>query len=336
MKESLKERCELLADNYTLVSNSFKWEFEMMNMVAAINYTNLGMKADPEKMMECREILKKKHGYFSEMRSTIELAILSEMALEKNPAAYLDEVTAVYEKIKAHKILTSEYMVLSALIICEQRKVGQADEVIKRTKSLIKKMEKKHPFLTGYEDMPFATLMAMLIVEGDKLVVPVDEDKLIEDMESCFTILKKKFPMHTDAVQGLCEVLTLCSGGTEDKCAKAAEIFDELKKAGVKYGKSTELAALGALVDLEMDADAIAREIAECSEYLKKHKGFGNLALGKEYRAMFAALLVAEEYSSESKSIYASTLGSSIAVIIAEEIVMMIIMASMAASTSSN
>ena len=253
MRETLKERCELLAENYTLIEKNFKWEFNMMYLVAAINYTSMGMKADAEKMKECREILKRKHGVFSELRSTIELAVISRMALEQNPAAFLDELTGVFEKVKEHKFFTSEYMVIAALIICEQHKVGKADEVIKKMRSILKKMEKKHPFLTGYEDMPFATIMAIL---------PEDEDKLIDDMEACYAVLKKKFTMHEDAVQGLCQVLAVeaamdgtVTGTTEDKCAKAAEIFDELKKAGVKYGKSTELAALGALVALDMDAE---------------------------------------------------------------------------------
>ena len=98
MKDSLREKCELLADNYTVIEKNFKWEFNMMYLVAAINYTSMGMKADTEKMKECREILKKKHGVFSELRSTVELAVISKMALEQNPAAYLDELTGVFEK----------------------------------------------------------------------------------------------------------------------------------------------------------------------------------------------------------------------------------------------
>lgn len=326
MRDSLKEKCELLAENYTVIHQSFKFEFEMMNLVAASHFTNAGRKADPEKMKECKAIFAKKQGVFSDLRGTIQLALLSKMATESNPAAYLDEVIGVYEKIAKGKFFTSSYMALSAVIICEQHKVGQAEEIIKRMKRIMKKMEKKHPVLTGQEDLPLATLMA---------IVTEDEDAMIDEMEACFEILKKKFPMHANAVQGLCQVLTMSGSGTEDKCARAVEIFDAMKEQGVKYGKDTELAALGALVDLDMDTEEIAHQIRECSELLKKHKGFGNLALGKEYRAMFAALLVAEEYSSRSGGLYATTLGSSIAIVIAEEIVMLILMSSAAASSAS-
>ena len=283
------------------------------------------MKADVSVIKQCRDILHKKEGVFSDLRGSVELALLSRMAVSRNPENYLEEVTGVYNKVKKGKIFTNEYMVLVALIICEQHKIGQAEDVIKKMKTIIKKMEKEHPFLTGKEDMPYATIMAML---------PNDVDKMIDDMEKCYAVLKKEFPMHGNAVQGLCQVLTLSGLNFDDKCTKALEIYDALRKTGIKYGKSTELAALGALVDLKMAPEAIAQEIHDASELLKKHKGFGNMALGKEHRAMFAALLVAEEYSENIGSVNTSVIGSSLAVAIAEEIVIMILMSSAAASNA--
>ena len=327
MNAILRQKCELLADNYTLIHKEFMWDFEIMSVVAASSYMNAGKKADIAKMKECKALLAQKQGIFSELRSTIELALLSKMAVEDNPEAFLDEVIGVYEKVKKGKIFSNPYMVLTALIIVEQHKVGHAEDIIKKMRTIMKKMEKEHPFLTGSEDMPFATIMALS---------PIDVDKMIAEMEECFEILKKKFPMHKDAVQGLCQVLSLSGSNTEEKCKKAADIFDALKKKGVKYGKSTELAALGALVDLKMDVNTIVQEISECSDLLKTHKGFGNLALGKEYRAMFSALLVAQEYATPTNGLSAATIGSSIAVTIAEEIVMLIIISSCAATSAAN
>ena len=211
------------------------------------------------------------------------------------------------------------------MIICDQHKVEQADEVIEKMKDIMEKMKKEHPLLTASEDMPLATVMALM---------SEDTEKQISEMEECYDILKRKFPFHNDAVQGLCQVLCLSGSGTEEKCAKAEKIFDALKKKGVKYGKDTELAALGALVDLDMEPEDIAEEIREVSDLLQAHKGFGNITLGKEYRAMFAALLVAQEYSSEVVSSDATSIGSALALIIAEEIVMLILIASTTAATS--
>ena len=83
-----------------------------------------------------------------------------------------------------------------------------------------------------------------------------------------------------------------------------------------------------------MEPEDIAEEIREVSDLLQAHKGFGNITLGKEYRAMFAALLVAQEYSSEVVSSDATSIGSALALIIAEEIVMLILIASTTAATS--
>lgn len=325
MKESLRVKCELLAENYTLIHNEFKWDFEMMSLAAAGIYTSAGIKADTARMKECHEILKKKASVFSELRGTTELALLGRMAVSNNPENYLDEVLGVYKQVMKGKIFSSPYYILSALIIVEQHKVGQADDIIAKTRKIIKKMGKEHPILTGHEDVPFATVMAML---------PDEVDSLIDEMEACYDILKKKFPMHKDAVQGLCQVLSVSSMDNEEKSKKAVDIFEALKKNGIKYGKSTELAALGALVDIHLDAATIASEISEASELLKKHKGFGNLALGKEYRAMFAALLVAEEYLDNNSPVGTTLMGSSLAVVIAEEIILLILISVQAASTA--
>ncbi len=329
MKESLKMKCELLAENYATIHQNFKWSFELMSLAAAGVYTSAGIKADAARMKECQEIIKKKQSIFSELRGTTELAILARMAVSNNPENYVDEVMGVYKQIMKGKIFSSPYYVLSALIIVEQHKVGQADEIIDKTKKIIKKMGKEHPLLTGQEDVPFATVMAML---------PDEVNSLIHEMEACYDILKKKFPLHKDAVQGLCQVLSVSKMDNEEKCKKALDIFEALKKKGIKYGKSTELSALGSLVDIHLDAETIASEISEASELLKKFKGFGNLALGKEYRAMFAALLVAEEYLKENNGIGTTLMGSSLAVVIAEEIILLIMIAaqSSAVSTANN
>lgn len=309
MRDSLKERCELLTENYSVIDRNFKWEYEVMHIVAANTFTSVGLKADPEKMKECKDMLAKKHGFFTSLRSTTQLALISKMAIESDPAAYLEEVTAVYEKIIEGKVFSSNYMVLPAMVICDQHKADEADAIIQKMKTIMEKMEKEHPLLTGSEDLAFAALMAM---------TAENVDKMIEDMEGCFEILKKKFPMHKNAVQGLCQVLALSGNGTEEKCAKAVAIFDSLKEMGVKYGKTGELAALGALVDVDMEAEEIAREIMECSELLKKERDFGNLLLGEEYRSMFAALLVVEEYALGKNGLYVTTLGSSIAIEISD------------------
>ncbi len=326
MNERVKEKCELLADNFLLISKEFKWELEMMSIIAASIYTNAGLKADPAKMRECLGILKKKKGLFSDLRGTAELALLSKMAISNAPENYLDEVIGVYDKVTKGHIFTSAFMVQSAMLICDRHLVGKADEIIKKTEKIMKKMNKEHPILTGSEDLPLATIMAML---------PGDPDALVEEMENCYELLKKEFPMHKNAVQGLCQVLTMSSQAAEDKCGKVMAIFNALKERKDKFGKDTEIAALGSLVDLDMDAAAIADEIGEASRLLKEHKGFGNFRLGKEYRAMFAAFEVADVFGGEQKP-DSSILGSSIAVVIAEEIMIALIAASTAAAASSS
>ena len=50
---------------------------------------------------------------------------------------FLDDVIAVFDKVCAGRVFTSSYMVLCALIICDQHKVEQADEVIEKMKDIM-------------------------------------------------------------------------------------------------------------------------------------------------------------------------------------------------------
>lgn len=327
MNELLKEKCELLADNHEIVRKEFKWDYDMMSVVAGSIFSSAGQKANPEKMKICREILKKHSKAFSNFRSTVELAVISKMAVSNNPENYLEEVMGVYEKIKGKKIFTSEYMVLAAMCICDQHKVGQAEEVVEKANKILKKMEAKHPLLTGSEDTSYATLLAMT----DRSV-----DEITEDIEKCFTILKEKFTFHKNAVQGLSMVLALKGDDAKSKCERILQIYQALKDQNVKWGKETELVALASLLDIDMDVKKLADEIADASAYLKKRKGFGDWAMGKEYRAMFAALITSEVYSDEASAVNSSLLGSSLGIIIAEQVAVMLIVTSSAAATAAS
>ena len=148
--------------------------------------------------------------------------------------------------------------------------------------------------------------------------------------------MKQKFSFHNNAVQSLSHVLTLCVGEAQQKCDRVSAIYDALVVKGLTYGKDYELASLGALVNIDMTPEEVADEIADAAEFLKKCKGFGDWSIGQKSRTMFAALMAAQAYAPCSHVMDFSVLGSSLSMVIAEEVCLMATMMMVCTSTSSS
>ncbi len=58
MNEILKDKCNLLADNYMVIYNGFQFEEDQICKVAGLIYTSADRRAEAEKLTECRKILK--------------------------------------------------------------------------------------------------------------------------------------------------------------------------------------------------------------------------------------------------------------------------------------
>lgn len=326
--ELLQAGCELLADNRDLIHKGFAWDYDMMSAVGGMIFTSAGKVADVERMKQCKSILKRQEGMFSDFRGNMVIPVISKMALSEDPDAYLRELVMVYKKIRDGKFFGSEYMALAALCICDGNGADRVDEIAGKTQTLIKRMKEIHPFLTSDEDLAFVALLAM---------TPKSEEQIIEETEVCYHAMKNKFSFHSNAVQSLSHVMALSEGSAEEKCGKVIRIYDALVSRGIKYGKEYELASLGALVNLEVDADQLADEIAEASEYLHTRKGFGAWGMGSKARQMFAALLTSYAHSGENAAMNASVLGSALSIVIAEEVALIAaITASAAASNAAN
>jgi hypothetical protein len=192
-------------------------------------------------------------------------------------------------------------------------------------------MNKEHPILTSSEDIIFAVL---LVMTGKSV------DTIITEMEDCYDYLKKELKIRVGAneIQGLGEIRALTDGNMREKSDRALRIYNAFGERGVKYGKSyNEFASLGALIDVDVETRVLVDEIIETADYLKESKKFGGWVMDKKQRLMFAAMLVGDAYNAESAIITGSAIGSTVSMVIAEEVAMIMCMTVIiASSTSSN
>ena len=300
MKESIKNKVDLLVANKEKIEKEFKWGYSVMNIAAALVFTGADKDVDIERLKECKKILEKNTGALSSFQANSAAVIVSKMALADNPEQYIKNVKAIYD-----------------------------EKIAAKYRELYKKMEKKHPFLTSSEDIVYVVLLAMT----DK-----DVDTIFNEIEDCYTYLKndKKLKVGNNELQGLGEILALTDGNIREKSDKVVDLYNTILGHGVKWGKEhNEFGSLGTLIDINANNDALVDEIVEVSNYLKSCKGFGGWTLDTKQRQMFSAMLVGDSYGENGSLMGSSAVNSTVAMVIAEEVALMICIMACASAASS-
>ncbi len=323
MKTTVQRRCELLVENRQLANKASLLENSLIKMIAAASYTEKDMTIDTDQLKDCLNILRKKQGCLSYLRGNNELIIASKMALSNDPEGYLDDVIKVYGVFQKGRFFGSYYRVLAAISICDAGRAAQAEEIVEKTNALLKEMGNSHPWLTSDEDTSVVVLLAMT----DK-----STEDILTELEDSFQYIKKSFSFHENAAYSLSQVLTTLDGSYDKKGDKALEIYNAFKEAGSQYGKNYELASIGALVNINMNAGDLVSEVIEAAEFLKSQKGLGKLEMDRYTRLMFSTMIISSIYSEEAGSSSASVTSGALATVITQQICMYV--AVMAASAS--
>ena len=326
MTDAVRERCELLANNRAEIRKNFFLEKELMSVAGGLIFTAEGKEADIEKLKSCRKLLTKNSRPLSNLRDIIELALLSKMALSDSPENYLSSFLDVYKKVQQGKFLENDFMVLASILILDLELQDNCDEIIERANELKKRMNKDHPFLTSVDDTSFIMFLAI----SNKSI-----DTILADLEESYLYLTKtcKVSVGADPAYELCEVLAVSNGDMKEKCDKVMRIHSALSKRNKEYNTGLSFSALGSLIDIDMDAEKIADEIAGAETCLEDQKGFGRTSMDHATRVMFATLVVASVYGSNVTAAGNSVISNTLSLVWAKQISSMVSVAANVAPT---
>lgn len=325
MNERTLARCKNLIKNKETMKSAFAWEDGLTHLACAGIFINKEQTANEEMLLQCKDILKRNTGIFSNFKSTAKPMIVAMLASNENPQLLMERGLKVYDLMK-EEFMSSVYLPIAAMIIAQYADEARYAELAQRTRRIYKQMRADHPFLTSGEDSTFCALMALL----DK-----PDEVLLGDAEECYKILKNNF-FSSNAVQSLSPVLAMCDGEPKIKCQRTMELFQKLKEAGHKYGTSYELPTLGVLAMADGNQDEIVAEMAEIDQWLSEQKGFGFFSsISAKQRLMYAGMIAQQDYIND-KMMQSAAVNGVISLIVAQQAAMCAAITAGAAATANN
>lgn len=325
MNERTLARCKNLIKNKETMKSAFAWEDGLTHLACAGIFINKEQTANEEMLLQCKDILKRNTGIFSNFKSTAKPMIVAMLAANENPQLLMERGLKVHDLLK-EEFMSSVYLPIAAMIIAQYADEARYAELAQRTRRIYKQMRADHPFLTSGEDSTFCALMALL----DK-----PDEVLLGDAEECYKTLKSNF-FSSNAVQSLSHVLAMCDGEPKIKCQRTMELFQKLKEAGHKYGTSYELPTLGVLAMADGNQDEIVAEMAEIDQWLSEQKGFGFFSsISVKQRLMYAGMIAQQDYIND-KMMQGAAVNGVISLIVAQQAAMCAAITASAATTANN
>lgn len=291
MRDILRNKCDLFADNYMELKNSFRWNYSTNNRLAALLYTMESRKVNIDAIKWCRNMIKENTGLFSQFKDTANFMTSTMLSLQENPTETFQHTLGIYRELKDTGLHSSAFLVIAALTIALQSKPEDYQRVIKGTKDFYSAMKKEHRLITSFDDYGYAALLALT---GQSV------DQAVREMESCYWLLKPDFS-YSNAVQSLSHVLAFSDENANAKCKRIVDLYQALKNRNLKYGKGLELSFLGITALLKADTQQLANEIMEVNHCIENKKGFGMWSISNRERLMFSVALVCDDYLDSMK-----------------------------------
>ena len=314
--------CRDFIYNRDTVRRTFKMESSYIYPVCANVFCARGMRADPERLKNCRDLLREKTGAFSNFRGTIRVLIISMLAAQIDPDGRMEQAVHNYRALK-ERFFGSQYLALAAFLMTELGSQAAVTEKVDRARTLYERMKAEHPLLTSSEDSVFAVLMAFS---------EQSDDALLDDMEQCYDLLRKRFGKR-NAVQSCSHVLAMLPGTPEEKTGRMLTLYDRILESGGKYGRNYQLPTLAAMAGIDADPELLVREMMEADRFLAGQKGYGALGMDRRTRMMHAAMLVSDAYSPREQVDTAAMTGT-VSLIAAQQAAMCAVIVSSTASSA--
>jgi hypothetical protein len=264
--EKAKNNMERYTQIHSQLKDRYRWKVSdqsLLMMVASLYITN-NRSFDIERFNDVAEHIKNHSGLFSPLRSQSRFTFAAMLDTRfENPKEMFPVFMAAYNELISAGFSRNIFTYIAAmLLVTTDAKDLQA--LSTRARSIYKKMREEHLFLTGHSDYPLAVTLA----KNDR---PADE--LIFHVEDLYNKLSQNGFRKGNDLQSMSHILSLHeNSSTDDLVVKSTEIFDRMKKEGIKP-KSMFYPQIALLTFIEKGMNNLT-EIIEIWERLNAEKAF--------------------------------------------------------------
>ncbi|WP_155593067.1 DUF4003 family protein [Lysinibacillus cavernae] len=303
------------------VSKAVGWTVDRKIVLAiASTFVSSGKTFDAVKYKNVLQEMKKQSSWMSPLRTTVGYSIAANLMEQEDTEKAVENLLTNVNIMKDAKFRSGNFSYIGAQFLTEDEKDKEAHA--RAARALFDAIRKHHPFLTSYEDIPYAVLLSS----------PSDDVELrAETMNRYYKELRTYNFNAGNELQWLSQVLTFSSPQFDRQLApNVVTIRDTLKKQNVKV-KAMHYPLLGFLALLDITNNQL-QGIVDLYHELK------DLKLLKWYRefVLFMAVQIAIYDMAKVEKSLSMTIMSSIELLIQAQQAAMIAAVSAAAIASSS
>lgn len=303
MDARLKEKTDLMVNNFQELKNEFKWENYLIRHFGAMVHATKGRRVQAEVLGQIKKFIKSETGWTSYFRGSNEFIFSNLLCFEEDYKSFFHDMAAAYDMLLEEGFKRNTYLPLAAYTIVKEAPKDQWPYKMRRMMEFYRKMKENHFWLTSSDDYVFAAVLSTTDLEVEATT---------ENIERCYKYLNEEGFYKGNDLQTLSHILAIGEEETETKCRKAIKIYNKLKDQKCKLNYNG-LATLGVLTLIATDEDAIASEVIQVYDYLYEKDGYGFWKLDKLMRTILASTLVSDFYVDEiKKGVLQVALGNSI------------------------
>ena len=319
------EYIQLFERNFEKIKSHLGWTVDKrISVMMASSYAAKGKEFEPQSFDEVIEAIKQQTKWYHTLRVSGNLQYIIAMMMDEkgNANKLVSELLENEDILKSAKFTRTQYSYIAALFLPKEE--AEKKETAENAQKLFKAIRKHHPFLTSYEDVPFAVLLS-----GTNENV----EARAATMNRYYKELRENNFSMGNELQWLSQILTF--HGTEyveQLVPYVVEIRKQLNDVGIKI-KYSHYPILGFLAIAGASTDHI-------NEISKLYKEISELKFLRWYKDVILSVAVQKLLSdlvNFSESLEMSIVTSLELLLQAEQVIMIsATMAAVAASSSSS
>jgi hypothetical protein len=311
MNQELTNKMTLFAENVQAIAKDFIWDHIQTKRLAALLYALEGKAIDCDAIRKSHNLIKEKKGVFSIFRGKMSLFIAAMLSLDDGCHERLDDVSQVYDLLKAEKFHASDYLAVAAYLIVANTDKANYQRTVLRARLFYEGMKLNNRWQIGADDYIFAVMLGL---------TDIDDIMGVSRVNELYERLKPEFKKASaNSVQSLAHVLTL-GGKTDEALGRLLLLRDSLQSRKIKLDRTATLPALGAISLLPMDGNILVEDLHQAHSFLRTQKGFGSFSITSQEFLLFSSTLISSVYAKEYDFLVNSTPFSIANIIVAHHV----------------